>query len=398
MRVRTCGLAIVAALALVTSPSLAQRVEAPDDSGAPQPSAAPPPSYNEDAVQVPVDIRVHGGRTYRGPMVVTTFRPDGPGPFPLVVVLHGRSSESRHDPARYRPTRLAGYWVRRGFAVIIPTRVGYGALGVSPDLEDPGPCSDPDYRAMAEALVATTEAVARWARTQPWAEPSRLIVTGISVGGFGAVMASGRPPEGLTAIVNLAGGSGGRPTRRPGVPCATDRIADFVGRAGRTARVPSIWIYAENDLFWGAAAPRRWHAAYTSAGGTAELVMLPPVGDDGHRFPAEAFSRWRREVDRFIERLGFQIPRSRDVPAPTGFAEVDDAERVPVINAKVKADGYQKFLAADIPRAFAIGPDGAWAWSGGNFDAVARSLERCKVHAKTDCKLYAVDDAVVWQP
>ncbi|HRD75747.1 MAG TPA: hypothetical protein PK264_07405 [Hyphomicrobiaceae bacterium] len=386
------------AAALSAMPALAQRAEDPGALAEGRASTELTRNLNEQTFEIPVDISVAGRRTYRGPMVVTTFRPDGPGPFPLVIYLHGRGADSRHLPARIRSPRIAGYWARRGFAVVIPTRVGYGALREAPDLEDPGYCNDPDYTAMADALAATTVAVASWARTQAWAEKSRLIIAGSSVGGFGAVVASGRPPEGLLGVVNLAGGAGGRPRLRPGVPCATDRIAEFMTRAGTTARVPSIWVYAENDKFWGTEAPRRWHAAFTKAGGNAEFVMLPPSGEDGHRFATQSYRHWRQNIDRYLERMGIPTPRAKDAPAPSGFAEVEDAARVPLINEKARTEGYLKFLDADIPRAFAIGPSGAWAWSGGNPGAAERALERCSIHAKADCKLYAVDDAVVWQP
>ena len=43
----------------------------------------------------------------------------------------------------------------------------------------------------------------------------------------------------------------------------------------------------------------------------------------------------------------------------------------------------------------AIGPKGEWAFFSGD-NVIQRSLDRCAQTAKTACKLYAVDDNVVW--
>ena len=50
-----------------------------------------------------------------------------------------------------------------------------------------------------------------------------------------------------------------------------------------TARLPSLWLYAPNDKFWGPEVPRQWHAAHVASGGTAEFVQTAPVPNaDGH--------------------------------------------------------------------------------------------------------------------
>jgi hypothetical protein len=59
---------------------------------------------------------------------------------------------------------------------------------------------------------------------------------------------------------------------------------------------------------------------------------------------------------------------------------------------------YAEFLKKDVARAFAIAPSGTCAYYAAQLDVVAKSLARCKEIAKQDCKLYAVNDDVVWQP
>jgi hypothetical protein len=56
------------------------------------------------------------------------------------------------------------------------------------------------------------------------------------------------------------------------------------------------------------------------------------------------------------------------------------------------------FLQKDVPRAFAIGPNGSCAYAAGQQDAMVKSLGRCAEVATGACSLYAVNDEVVWAP
>jgi hypothetical protein len=175
-------------------------------------------------------------------------------------------------------------------------------------------------------------------------------------------------------------------------------LSTVINEAGKRAKVPMLWLYAENDKYWGSELPRKWHAAYTGAGGRAELTIFPPVDDDGHKLIDRGFRLWRPVVDKFMISLGFPEPRSANAPEPSGYAGLEEASKLPFVKDPVKLDGYQKFLDADLPRAFAIAPTGNWAWRSGVGDAMEQALASCARAAKGACKLYAVDDKVVWKP
>jgi hypothetical protein len=76
---------------------------------------------------------------------------------------------------------------------------------------------------------------------------------------------------------------------------------------GKTTRVPSLWLYAENDLFWGPEAPRAWHRAFQAGGSPTHFVMTPPMPDttDGHRLLAVGGQFWVPHVNAFVKELGF---------------------------------------------------------------------------------------------
>jgi hypothetical protein len=64
-----------------------------------------------------------------------------------------------------------------------------------------------------------------------------------------------------------------------------------------------LWIYSENDTYFGPALAKRMHEAYTAAGGKADLHVLPPFGSDGHFLidAAEGVPLWEPLVSRFLD-------------------------------------------------------------------------------------------------
>ncbi len=374
---------------------------------APQPEETTPPgvaleaSLFETIVKVPVSVQPMFGDPHQGEILVTHFKPKGDGPFPLVVMNHGRSSKDRANPRRWRYLDMAHYWTRRGAAVIVPTRLGYGDTGLEPDPEETGPCDRKRYDVAARNTNVQIQAVLDFAAKQPWIDAKRIIVMGQSMGGFATVAYMGQKHPGVIAGINFAGGGGGEPEQRKANPCRYDQLAKVFEESGKAnaGTTPMLWLYARNDLYWGESIPRQWHEAYTTTGGgKARFEMLPAVGEDGHRLIAIGRQHWRPIVDAFVEPLGLRAPKSVGAPAATSFAMIDDASKLPHVRQETKDVGYRRFLNADLPRAFAIGPKGEWSFISGIAEesAMKRALDRCAQTAKSACKLYAVDDAVVW--
>jgi dienelactone hydrolase len=379
------------------------------DAWAQEPPAAPSPSstVTAPAPALAADLRETVERlrvTVDGPngpltgeFTLTHFRPPGDGPFPLAVLNHGRApAGKRREPSRVRSVGFARYWVRRGFAVMVPTRLGYGESGPGIDPEASRACASSDHARVARVMVQQTSATLSFARAQPWVDGSRIILAGASYGGIATIASAAERWPGVIAAVNFSGGLGGRPDNRPAQPCSADRLTRLAAELGRRAgSLPTLWLYAENDLYWGAEWPRKWAMAFSAGGGRADMRMLPPLGEDGHDLRGKGFAVWRPIVDRFLADHGVPIPTAAGVAPPTDFAPLADVERVPHVKDAGR-DGYRGFLSADVPRAFALSPNGSWAWRSGS-TAVDDALASCRSHAKSDCRLYAVDDAVVWE-
>jgi hypothetical protein len=110
----------------------------------------------------------------------------------------------------------------------------------------------------------------------------------------------------VRAIITFAAGRGGRVGGKPNNNCAPDKLVAATGEFGRTARVPMLWIYVENDTFFGPALSKRMHQAYTEAGGSAEYHLLPPFGSDGHFLvdSPDAIPLWAPLVGPFLDKQG----------------------------------------------------------------------------------------------
>ena len=88
-------------------------------------------------------------------------------------------------------------------------------------------------------------------------------------------------------------------------------------------------------------------------------------------------------------------PIPTPVPPATHFAQIDNVAAVPYLNNRGREVGYRRFLTLGEPRAFVIAPDGAWAYSERGFDPLNQALEACEKKHQ-GCRLYAVDNHVVW--
>jgi dienelactone hydrolase len=338
----------------------------------------------ETVTKLPVTVKDMYGKTIDGQMVLTHFKPPGDGPFPAVIMNHGRDSNQRANPARYRYSDVARYWLRRGVAVFVTTRLGYGDSGMEQDPEFTGPCQFKNFDAAAAATTVQTLAAVDFATQQPWVKPKKIILMGQSMGGFATVVAMGAKHPSVIAGINFAGGGGGDVVNRKANPCSYHRVATTFENAAKAngGSTPMLWLYSDNDNYWGPDIPRKWHEAYTSAGGKAEFAAFGPVGTEGHSLLSKGMPLWRPVLDQFIRKHGISIPQATGAPLASGFAAIGDASKLPLVKQEVKDTGYARFLALDVPRALAIGPKGEWAFYSGD-NVIQRTLERCAQTAKT---------------
>ena len=305
-------------------------------------------------------------------------RPAAAGRFPLVVISHGSPRRITEPEKRDLDWAdwIADDFARRGWAAATVLRRGYGAsYGAVADSY--GACNEPQFR--AAGLTSTQDIVqaVRYFQKQAFVDPTRLLLVGVSAGGFGSIAAASLAPTGVVAVVNFAGGRG---SVSADVVCKPDELVEAYGDFGKTVRVPSLWIYSQNDHFFGPDLARRMFAAFKSSGAPGELIIAPPYQRDGHNL---IFGQpiWRDAVYDFLKRnhLPFAAPT---LPQP------------PQASAAI-AQAFADYLATpNYEKAFVIGPGGAYGWASG-YNTADAALAAAREQCEQNCKVvYAIDDTL----
>lgn len=237
----------------------------------------------------------------------TVRRPAGEEPKPLVVINHGSPGESakRLDmEAKY--TAASEWFVKQGFVVVLPLRRGYGATG-GDWAETYGRCNEGDFYRGGLASADDIDATIRYMREQSFVQKDRVIMVGQSAGGWGTIAATSRPQPGVIAAINFAGGRGGHmggPTsQNANMNCRPDRLISAAGEYGKTATVPTLWIYTENDSFFDPDLSKKMFDAYAAGSkGSAKYVLMPAFGKDGHQMfdSNSGVKRWDSVVLPFL--------------------------------------------------------------------------------------------------
>ncbi len=110
---------------------------------------------NESVVRVPVSVSDIYNKPYNTDIALTIFKPNGEGPFPLVVINHGRGFDAaaRSKLVRARFESAARFFIRKGFAVAVPTRLGNGDNPSAGDPESMPSCSNPRYPGIVDPAI-----------------------------------------------------------------------------------------------------------------------------------------------------------------------------------------------------------------------------------------------------
>jgi hypothetical protein len=156
-----------------------------------------------------------------------------------------------------------------------------------------------------------------------------------------------------------------------------------------------LWVYAENDHFFGPAIATQFYQAFTAAGGKAEFVRPAAFRRDGHGlFSLAGTAIWTPIVDKFLAEQHLTLRTSLlALPAPPEFA-------TPPNLSESAAAEFRMFLTLPGHKALAISPGGHFGYVFGRRtekEATKMAEERCRdVTEKNDpCALFMVDDRKV---
>src|ERR1044072_4646783 len=237
------------------------------------------PSFAEAAENQPQLLEEVWAIPVTLPTIAYVVRPVGNGPFPLVVMNHGVSLDQRERSffplVEFRDAAM--WFAPKGCMVVAPTGSGYGAAA----LDEPerglfssfyskiGRCENPQFTDAGVAGALLDKWIIEYMTEQKRIVPDNVIVVGQSAGGWAAIALSSQNLPAVRAIIAFAAGRGGRGGGTANNNWAPEKLVIATGEFGRSARVPMLWIYSENDTFFGPALSKRMHEAYVAAGGKA---------------------------------------------------------------------------------------------------------------------------------
>lgn len=337
-------------------------------------------SYQREPLRIPFSAA--GGRGLEAVLV----RPADGRRYPLALLTHGspRDAEMRRQmtPGRYQTQAIE--FARRGFAVLIVMRRGYG-LSDGDYAESASRCGPAEYLRSAGESARDLRAAVEAMQTRADVTTQGMIAVGQSAGGLASVALAAGAPPGLAAVINFAGGRGSRGDNNV---CGEDALVEAFGTLGRTARVPMLWVYAQNDLYFRPDLAQRFHGAFQASGGRAKFLAAPAFGRDGHSlFSASGAPVWIPMIDAFLrdENLGLRVP----LPPPA-----TDALPPPAQFGERGRTAFKQYLLAGEHKAFALSTSGRFGWRAGartEREARVAALEACE-QTGDRCDIYAVDD------
>ncbi|MFL5347232.1 MAG: prolyl oligopeptidase family serine peptidase [Hyalangium sp.] len=154
--------------------------------GEPRPSLKDVPAIEASIVE----IRAHDGLT----LPINVYLPKNrTGKLPVIVCYHGGPANNY----KIRWSANAAFFISQGYAWVEPNVRGSEGFGRAYEEADNGP-----KRPEAFKDIETT---GRWAASQPWADPSRVIIYGGSYGGYTVLVGLTRMPDLWRAGVELFG-------------------------------------------------------------------------------------------------------------------------------------------------------------------------------------------------
>jgi acetyl esterase/lipase len=102
---------------------------------------------------------------------------------PVLVSIHGGPASSA--AIRWNPGLL--FYLSLGYAIVEPNIRGSTGFGVA--------FEKADNKEKRIGALNDVEAVNRWARGQPWCDPDRIAIMGVSYGGYMTLLAAARQPK-----------------------------------------------------------------------------------------------------------------------------------------------------------------------------------------------------------
>ncbi len=198
-----------------------------------------------------------------GALKAVLFRPDGAGPFPAVIGLHGcEGLLGRNGTLEHRYGDWAAHLTKAGFVVLYPD--SYGSRGLGSQCAIRRRAIRTDHERVADANAAR-----RWLQAQPYVKPDHVSLLGWATGGISA----------LWTVRRSAAPS------RDDIPDFRSAVAFYPGcrrldNAAWSARVPTLILIGAADDQTSAQVCQRMVAGTRGRSAGTSIVVYPGTYHD----------------------------------------------------------------------------------------------------------------------
>lgn len=234
---------------------------------------------------------------------VRIIKPEGDGPFPLIVLTHGtpRNAEERAktNVATYYKTQ-SEYFANKGYAVIFVVRRGFGVSTAPYEENQLFGNGTRNYTKAGLEAAKDLKAAIEYIKNKSYVDATRIILVGQSTGGHSVTATGSLGIHGVIGVINFAGGRG---SYAPDLVRDENNLIDSMAHYGKTSRIPTLWLYSTNDHYFRPDLAQAMYKAYADNGGQAKFITLPAFKDDGHMSFSGNRSAWAPYVDQFLEEL-----------------------------------------------------------------------------------------------
>jgi len=229
----------------------------------------------------------------------TIYKPEGQGPFPLVVINHGKETGPSGLQRRFTAGWASRFFLERGYVVFLPMRTGFSK---STGSYVGGECNvESNGRVQAEDVAATVT----YAHTLDYVDRKQTLVVGQShVGWTTLAYGASKPDPSVKGLVNFAGGL--RQTSCSGWEL---NLAKAAANFAKDTSIPSLWLYGDNDSFFTKQTYSEMFTRYSKVNPNAQLVEFGVFGEDAHGLFTHKDGRavWGPYLEKFMMQLGLPI-------------------------------------------------------------------------------------------
>jgi dienelactone hydrolase len=331
------------------------------------------PVYGQDLVEQ--SLRIPMAAAGKSGLEAVMVRPNDAAAHPLALINHGSPREADQRPGMTAWSLIpeAREFARRGWTTVVVLRRGYGTSGGTYSEDSRGCSSNPQYYAAGIESAKDLRAAIAHLSTLPAVDASRIISVGVSAGGFATVALTADPPPGLVVGISFAGGRG---SQQPDEVCGAGDLIRAFAEFGKKSRIPMLWVYSENDHFFGPTAAAQFYKVFTNAGGVARFVRAPAFRRDGHGlFSLGGIPLWTPVVDDFLASQHLSLRKALlSLPAPPSIEP-------PGQLSAAGREEFRSFLTLPVHKAFAVSKSGHYGYAFGRRapdEAKKSALDHCR--------------------